>query len=138
MADKTEWNYKEIFDFYNRVRTVLDGISATSLPDKYIDMPEKALYSEIYAKKRVPGWATLSEQDFAIFESAIVYKTASMFESLVSSSAVRKKELPTISLEYFARSAVKVNGLSLSELADLLLDGITGNEVEFIGFMVTQ
>ncbi len=139
MAVQIGWSYKDIPDFYNRVRTVLDGLSVVSLPDKYIDMQEKAPYSELYAKRRVPGWAALGEEDFALFESAIVYKTASMFESLASSNVVKEKALPTITLKYFARNAVQVNGLSLSELADLLLGELSGDDgLDFIGFMVTQ
>lgn len=120
------WSYKDIQSFYDRVRSVLDNISAVSLPDKYIDMPEKAPFAEFYAKSKVRNWESLDETNAALFESAIVYKTASFFESLVSANAIKKKELPTISLEYFQSKSIQMNGLSLGELADSLLDEING------------
>lgn len=132
------WSYKEIEDFYDRVRAVLDNLSSASLPDKYIDMPEKAPFAELYAKSKVRTWASLDETNAALFESAIVYKTASLFESLVSSNAIKKKELPTISLEYFQNKSIQMNGLSLGELADSLLDEINGFVgIGVIGFEVT-
>lgn len=139
MALLETWGYRDIPDFYGRVRGVLDNISDATLPNKYIDMPEKAPFAEIYAKSKVVNWMELSENDIALFESAIVYKTASLFESLVSSNSIRKKELPTITLEYFQRGKIQFDGISLSDLADSLLDEIRGYiGTGFIGFEVTQ
>ncbi len=139
MAVQITWTYKDIDNFYGRVRALLDNISDVSLPDKYIDMQEKAPFAESYAKARVPGWSTLNEDNFALFESAIIYKTASMFESLVNSNAIKKKELPTIKLEYFSRSQTEIGGMSLSDLADVLIASLSGDDgVDFIGFAVTQ
>ena len=138
MAMTKSWNYKQIAGFYDRVRAALSHLSSASLPDEYIDMPEKAKFAELYAKSKVPNWMNLDESDEAIFESAIIYKTASMFESLASSNAIRKKELPTISLEFFENKAISVDGFSLGDWADILLAQLAQDEdTNFIGFVVT-
>lgn len=140
MAISEGWSYKDIPDFYNRVRALLDNISDVSLPDKYMDMQEKAPAAMRYAQMRTDGWSNLGEGDFEIFQSAIVYKTASMFENLGSSKAIKKKKLPTITLEYFERksSFVKMNGMTLSDIADSLLSELNDDVgTGFIGFMVT-
>lgn len=139
MSDKTNWKYKDIYQFYDRVRAVLNNLSDVSLPNEYIDMPERAPYVEKYVKARIPEWQTLDEAKFEMFESAIVYFTASMFEGLVTSRAIKKKQLPTMSLEYFQSGKVEVDGLSLKELGELLLSRITNNAngSGFIGFVVS-
>ena len=137
MAATPAWDYKDIANFYERVRALLDNLSAESLQDKYIDMPEKAPYAEKYVKSKVKLWQSLDEEKFAMFESAIVYKTASLFESLVSSNSIKKKELPTIALEYFQRSKIQFDGMSLSDLADLIISEILEEEMDFVRFIVT-
>ena len=139
MDDANTWSYIEIPQFHERVRALLDNISDISLPNNYIDLPEKAPFAEKYAKKKVALWAELSGENLEMFQTAIVYKTASLFESLVSSKAIKKKELPTISLEYFERADITFNGKTLGQLADDLLNELAGNEgADFIGFMVTR
>lgn len=139
MAVLDSWNYKEINEFYARVRALLDNLSEASLPNEYIDMPEKAPYAEFYAKSKVTNWTDLDEPNFKIFESAIVYKTASLFESLVQANSIKKQELPTMTLEYFQRNELKFNGLSLSELANALLDELAGTTgIDFSIFEVTN
>lgn len=133
-----EWTYENIPDFYVRVRGLLDNVSDVTLPDTYIDMPEKAPYAEAYAKGTIKQWTTLTEEQERLFESAIVYKTASFFESTLSSHAVKRKELPTIKLEYFPNTALQKDNMSLSEYADYLLAQILGKKQEgYFGFMVT-
>lgn len=139
MFDRDAWSYLEIESFYDRVRALLDNLSISSLPDEYIDYPEKAPMAERYAKVRVPNWRELDEDKFAIFQNAIVYKTASFFEGLASSKSIKRKQLPTITLEYFEKSDFSLEGKSLAEIADKLLAEVKDDDgSNFIGFMVTK
>ena len=54
-----DWSYKTIDNFYERVRMALGAVSQTTLPDEYIDYPEKAPFAESVVKSRVPLWKEL-------------------------------------------------------------------------------
>lgn len=135
-----DWTYKNIANFYDRVRMSLSDVSQTTLPDEYIDYPEKAPFAEMLIKQRIPLWADLDDEKFAIFESIIVYQTASLFQSLVSSKYVKKKQIPTITLEYSESANFDINSMSLSDLIDYLVSQLNGEDVgsQFIGFRVTK
>lgn len=135
-----DWTYKSIENFYERVRMALGAVSQTTLPDEYIDYPEKAPFAESVAKSRVPLWSELSDDKFSIFESIVVYQTASLFQSLVASKYVKKKQIPTITLEYSESVNFDINSMSLSDLVDLLVSQLNGDSVgsQFIGFRVTK
>ena len=135
-----DWSYKTIDNFYERVRMALGAVSQTTLPDEYIDYPEKAPFAESVAKSRVPLWKELSDEKFAIFESIVVYQTASLFQSLVASKYVKKKQIPTITLEYSENVDFDISGMSLSDLVDWLVSELNGDNVgsKFIGFRVTK
>lgn len=137
---RENWTYKDISDFYNRVRMALGAVSETVLPDDYIDYPEKAHFAELAIKSRVPSWQDLSDEKFAIFESVVVYQTASLFQSFVSSKYVKKKQIPTITLEYSKTMNFDINDMSLSDLIDMLVAELNGESVgsSFIGFRVTK
>lgn len=133
------WNYKNIDDFYNRVRMALNAVSETTLPDNYIDFPEKAPFAEMTIKSRVPNWKELSEEKFKIFESLIVYQTAVLFQSIVSSKYVKKKQIPTITLEYSEKVNFDINDMSLQDLIESLLGMLIEDySSTFIGFKVTS
>lgn len=135
-----DWTYKSIENFYERVRMALGAVSQTTLPDEYIDYPEKAPFAESVAKSRVPLWSELSDEKFSIFESIVVYQTASLFQSLVASKYVKKKQIPTITLEYSESVNFDINSMSLSDLVDLLVSELNGDSVgsSFFGFRVTK
>ena len=135
-----DWTYKSIENFYERVRMALGAVSQTTLPDEYIDYPEKAPFAESVAKSRVPLWSELSDDKFSIFESIVVYQTASLFQSLVASKYVKKKQIPTITLEYSESVNFDINSMSLSDLVDLLVSQLNGDSVgsPFFGFRVTK
>ena len=137
MAILETWNYKEIERFYDRVRKLLNDLSEVSLPNADIDLPEKAPYAEYYCKSKVKNWQDLDEMKFMLFQSAIIYKTASMFESIISSNKIRKKQLQTITLEYFQDDKPN-NSLSLSEMADQLLNDVLGNKITPFNFVVSR
>ena len=137
MAILETWNYKEIERFYDRVRKLLNDLSEVSLPNADIDLPEKAPYAEYYCKSKVKSWQDLDEMKFMLFQSAIIYKTASMFESIISSNKIRKKQLQTITLEYFQDDKPN-NSLSLSEMADQLLNDVLGNKITPFNFVVSR
>lgn len=135
-----DWSYKTIDNFYERVRMALGAVSQTTLPDEYIDYPEKAPFAESVVKSRVPLWKELSDEKFAVFESIVVYQTASLFQSLVASKYVKKKQIPTITLEYSENVDFDISGMSLSDLVDWLVSELNGDNVgsKFIGFRVTK
>lgn len=135
-----DWTYKSIENFYERVRMSLGAVSQTTLPDEYIDFPEKAPFAESVSKSRVPLWKELSDEKFAIFESIVVYQTASLFQSLVASKYVKKKQIPTITLEYSESVNFDINSMSLSDIVDLLVSELNGDSVgsQFFGFRVTK
>lgn len=138
--DHEDWTYKSIENFYERVRMALGAVSQTTLPDEYIDYPEKAPFAESVAKSRAPLWKELSDEKFAIFESIVVYQTAALFQSLVASKYVKKKQIPTITLEYSESVNFDINSMSLSDLVDLLVSELNGDSVgsPFFGFRVTK
>lgn len=134
------WTYQDIQDFHNRVRMALGAVSETTLPDEYIDYPEKAPFAESTIKSRIPMWAELDDEKFKIFESIIVYQTASLFQSIVSNKYITKKQIPTITLEYSDSVNFDINGMSLRDLIDLLVSELNGENVgsSFFGFKVTK
>lgn len=137
--NRDNWTYKDIFDFYERVRLALNAVSSVTLPDKYMDYPEKAPFAEAYTKSRVPKWKELDESKFAIFESIIVYKTASLFQSLVSNKRIKKKAIPTITLEYFDNDGTM--DIGLDDWIEYLFGKLNEDEettASFIGFRVTD
>lgn len=136
-----EWTYRDISSFYDRVRMALNAVSSQTLPDEYMDYPEKAPFAEKYIKSRVPQWAELDEEKFAIFESIIVYQTATMFQSLVASKHIRKKAIPTISLTYADTFDNMISGMSLEDMIEWLISQLNDEEesdAAFIGFRVTD
>lgn len=139
--DRDNWTYKDISDFYERVRLALNAVSDVTLPDKYMDYPEKAPFSEAYIKGRVPHWKELPEEKFAIFESVIVYQTATLFQSIVSSKRVKKQAIPTITLEYSDKEDFLLDGMSLKDMIEYLIGTLNDEEQDkatFIGFRVTD
>lgn len=135
-----DWSYKNIQNFYDRVRMALGAVSMVTLPDEYIDFPEKAPFAELVIRNRIKDFDSVPDDKFPLVESAVVYKTAALFQSLVSSKSVKKKQIPTVTLEYNDNVDFTINGLSLSEYVDFLIAEINGEQAgsRFIGFRVTK
>lgn len=136
-----DWSYKNIQDFYDRVRMALGAVSMVTLPDEYMDYPEKAPFAELAVRSRIKDFDSVPDDKFPLVESAVVYKTAALFQSLVSSKSVKKKQIPTITLEYKDDIDFTINGMSISDYVDLLIDQINDDGSvgsKFIGFRVTN
>lgn len=135
-----DWSYKNIQNFYDRVRMALGAVSMVTLPDEYMDYPEKAPFAELAVRSRIKDFDSVPDDKFPLVESAVVYKTAALFQSLVSSKSVKKKQIPTVTLEYNDNVDFTINGLSLSEYVDFLIAEINGEQAgsRFIGFRVTK
>lgn len=139
--NRENWTYKDIVDFYDRVRIALNAVSEATLPDKYMDYPEKAPFAEAYIKGRMPHWMELSDTKFAIFESIIVYQTAVLFQSIIASRHIKKKEIPTIKLEYTDKYVDLIGDMSLADMVEYLLAQLEDEEDKekvFSGFRVTD
>ena len=108
-----------------------------------IDYYEKAPSAELYVKRKVPNWQELDETKFKMFESAIVYLTASYNQNYAMSKVAKKRRLPTMTIEYTADQInMTPNGTSsLKEIADSLINEINGipddTLMTVIGFRVT-
>lgn len=137
---REDWTYKDIPNFYDRVRMALRAVSSTTLPDEYIDYQEKAPFAESLIKSRVPLWKELDDDKFKVFESIVVYQTAALFQSFVLSKAVKKKQIPTITLEYSESTNFDIDRLTLSDIIDYLVAELNGTNVgsAFFGFRVTK
>ena len=134
----TPWvDYTNIPQFYDRVRNVLKGVSDTKLPNATIDFSEKAPTADRMIKQRVPGWADLDADKFKIFESAIVYQTAVFFEGYVVTKTPQMQKTPTLQLQ-FNVSSFDVNGISLSDMVEILISEITGTFTSPPNFVVTK
>lgn len=143
MVVSDTWSYKDINYFYDRVRMLLNNVSNVSLTDDMIDYYEKAPSAELYVKRKVPNWQELDETKFKMFESAIVYLTASYNQNYAMSKVAKKRQLPTMTIEYTADQInMTPNGTSsLKEIADSLINEINGipddTLMTVIGFRVT-
>lgn len=135
-----EWSYKDIEDFYNRVRAELNNVSNSSLTDEQMDFPEKAPYAETKVKIAVPNWEIYKTEDtkrFKLFESCIVIQTAIYFESYVDSRRPNAMKSSSIEISY-GKESDKAYKQPLTEkleekLALIEEDGTT----KFFGFRVT-
>ena len=137
---REDWSYKNIQNVYDRVRMALGAVSMVTLPDEYMDYPEKAPFAELVVRSRIKDFDSVPDDKFPLVESAVVYKTAALFQSLVSSKSVKKKQIPTVTLEYNDNVDFTINGLSLSDYVDFLIAEINGEQIvsRFIGFRVTK
>lgn len=133
------WSYNDIDNFYERVRMALGAVSEVIVPDYYMDIPEKAPFAESYIKARVKNWRNLNNEQFLIFESIIIYQTAVLLQSVVANKQIRKKSIPTITLQYAENTTALGNGIRLEDMIEFLISKLTDDDVgsEFIGFRVT-
>ena len=74
MAIPEDFTYKNIENFYNRVRSCL-SINNALITDEEIDYPENAPTAERRVKARITNWQELEEDKAELFYSCIVYMT---------------------------------------------------------------
>ena len=131
------WEYKNIPDFYNRVRGALN--IGNTLSDTTIDYFENAPMAEMIIKKRVPQWEELDNLKRLLFETCIIYQTCYILCPQFSSSRITKMKDPSLEVDY----ATNVNEKPCARFAELIDDLIAQiNEEEqppfFLGFEVTK
>lgn len=124
----SDWTYNDIPYFADRVRGVLNGVSEVTLTNDAIKSPEKAEFAEMLVKARVPNWQQIEDDKIKFLESAIVYKTASFFQAFVNNRTVKKKAIPTITLQYNDTTSFDVDGFSLDEMASWYISLLLGED----------
>lgn len=128
-------NYKDINDFYNRVREFL-GISSMFLSDTQIDLEDRAPKSERMIKGRIEDWQTLTDDKLLDFQSAIVIQTAINSYNKVSKNAVKSQQQPALKVEF--RDSVVSEYENLQNQLDSLILSILGlEETSFSNLIVT-
>lgn len=130
------WEYKEIPDFYNRVRGALSV--GNVLTDTIIDYFEHAPMAEMQIKQRIPNWTELTDIKRLLFETCIVYMTCYILCPQYGSNQITKYKDPSLEVDY----ATNKNSNPCARFAELIEDLIAQiNEEEqapfFCGFQVT-
>ena len=116
--------YKNIPDFYDRVRALLSADSV-SLSDEIIDFPENAPLAEKMIKRRVVDWEVLPEEKEGVFESAVVCQTAIVMYGVTSANEYKIAQTQSLKIEYAETDISLLDVLSnrldeiLSELEDV-------------------
>lgn len=128
-------NYKDINDFYNRVREFL-GISSMFLSDTQIDLEDRAPKAERTIKGRIEDWQTLTDDKLLDFQSAVVIQTAINSYNKVSKNAVKSQQQPALKVEF--RDSVISEYENLQNQLDSLILSILGlEETSFSNLIVT-
>ncbi len=130
------WEYKNIPDFYNRVRGALNV--GNVLTDITIDYFENAPRAEMAIKKRVPQWQDLDTEKRLLFETCIIYQTCYILCPQFSSNRITKMKDPSLEINY-STSANEKPCARFAELVDDLIAQINDEEQPpfFFGFEVT-
>lgn len=117
-------NYKDITDFYDRVRMQL-GVSEIVITNSVLDYPEKAPMAEKTIKQLIPDWQNLAEEKKSDFESCIVLKSALLCYNLANKKRVKSQQQTNLKLEF----SDKDNSLLLDEInatLQTLIDDLNG------------
>lgn len=116
--------YKNIPDFYDRVRALLSADSV-SLSDEIIDFPENAPLAEKMIKRRVVDWEVLPEEKEGVFESAVVCQTAIVMYGVTSANEYKVAQTQSLKVEYAERSTNTIDFLKgrLDSLIGVLNEG---------------
>lgn len=135
MANYT--TYKDIADFYDRVRASLQ-IDSSVLSDTKIDYPEYAPLAERQIKKKIPQWATLVDEDLTDFETAIVLQTAIKCYAQVPNN-IKTKQTANMKIEYkdTKNTQPSLMNILVEQLNEILIMLTDADEDFFIGFKVT-
>lgn len=116
--------YKNIPDFYDRVRALLSADSV-SLSDEIVDFPENAPLAEKMIKRRVIDWEVLPEEKIPILNTAVIYQTAIIARPLSKANEYKIAQTQSLKIEYAETDISLLNVLSnrldeiLSELEDV-------------------
>ncbi len=138
-AEPNPWNYTEIPNFYDRVRSSLNA-STGIISNEVIDYFENAPMAENKMRQRVPIWRDLDEFKTQLFQTCIIYMTCYQLCPLVSSyGKVTEQSTPSLTLKY-STSATNNNSCErFLSLIDDIVSQITEEEPKsFFGFKVTK
>lgn len=138
-AQPNPWDYTEIPNFYDRVRSSLNTNSVV-ITDEVIDYFENAPMAENEMRKRVPIWRSLNEFKTRLFQTCIIYMTCYHLCPIVSSHGkVIEQTSPSLAIKYDVSGA---NGKPCERflwLIDDLVSQILEEEPQsFFGFKVTK
>lgn len=133
--------YREIANFYDRVRTLL-GSTESTLPDETIDYPENAPFAEQIIKRKVPKWEELDEDKRLLFETAIVYQTAIRVNPFSGgNNQIKIGQTQSLKIEYRENETGNLDDALQSTLDDLLgeLDEeFSDGGLSFLSFDITN
>lgn len=133
--------YREIANFYDRVRALL-GSTESTLPDETIDYPENAPFAEQIIKRKVPKWEELDEDKRLLFETAIVYQTAIRVKPFSGgNNQIKIGQTQSLKIEYRENETGNLDDALQSTLDDLLeeLDEeFSDGGLSFLSFDITN
>lgn len=133
--------YREIANFYDRVRALL-GSTESTLPDETIDYPENAPFAEQIIKRKVPKWEELDEDKRLLFETAIVFQTAIQVKPFsVGNNQIKIGQTQSLKIEYREDETGNLDDALQSTLDDLLgeLDEeFSDGGLSFLSFDITN
>lgn len=133
--------YREIANFYDRVRALL-GSTESTLPDETIDYPENAPFAEQIIKRKVPKWEELDEDKRLLFETAIVFQTAIQLKPFsVGNNQIKIGQTQSLKIEYREDETGNLDDALQSTLDDLLgeLDEeFSDGGLSFLSFDITN
>ena len=133
--------YREIANFYDRVRTLL-GSTESTLPDETIDYPENAPFAEQIIKRKVPKWEELDEDKRLLFETAIVYQTVIRVKPFSGgNNQIKIGQTQSLKIEYRENETGNLDDALQSTLDDLLgeLDEeFSDGGLSFLSFDITN
>lgn len=138
-AQPNPWDYTEIPNFYERVRSSLNS-NAVVVSNEVIDYFENAPMAEHKMRQRIPIWRSLNEFKTQLFQTCIIYMTCYQLCPMVSSHGkVTEQTTPSLTLKYDVGTT---NGKPCDRflaLIDDLVAQILEEEPEyFFGFKVTK
>lgn len=139
-AKANPWNYTEIPNFYDRVRSALN-VGTAIISNEMIDYFENAPMAESKMRKQVPIWRDLDEFKTSLFQTCIIYMTCYQLCPIVSSQGkLTEQTTPSLTLKYATNT--KTNDKPCERflaLIDDLVSEILDKEMElFFGFKVTK
>lgn len=135
---REDFKYTDIPEFYNRVRSALGALN-TQISNDEIDYYENAPSAERNIKSRVPGWVSLSDEDFEIFQTCIVFMTCYNVCPVITNRKISKQTTPSLTLEFAQSTSGEKPCARFLDLVNDLLAGLLDEEIaSFTGFRVTQ
>lgn len=140
MAIPEDFTYKDIENFYDRVRSCL-STDITSISDAEIDYPENAPTAERRIKARITNWQELEDDKTELFYSCIVYMTCYALCSIAKTRTgiFAQQSTPNLTIKV---ADFAINNFSCEhylQLIDDLVSEISGESaINFIGFTISK